>query len=95
MEQNSLSKTLTSVVEFFIGFFIGALVEYVAIKLYMKWDISKKSKVKLFIVAVIELFIIILLAQNFQRMAIFGLFSSQFFIFDYALGRFYNPIKNL
>lgn len=91
----SLSKAITNTGEFFLGFLMGSLIEYIAIRIYTTWDPKKMSNLKLFTVSIVGLFVICLVSQNFQQMTKFGLFSSQIFIFDYAFTRFYNPIKNL
>lgn len=93
MDHVSVSRAMTSVMEFFGGFIIGAFIEYIAMRAYTKWDPLKVSNTKLLVVVTLELFFIFLISQHFQTT--YGLFTSQFFIVDYALTRFYNPNKNL
>lgn len=86
---------LINVVEFCIGVLIGVFIENITIEAYLKWDPSKKSKLKLSIVALVELFVVFLISQSLRRVMIFGLLSSLVFIYNYALIKFYDPLENL
>ena len=85
-----------NVFDFAMGFSIGAMLEFVAIKTYMFVDPRKRSRSLLIMVAFTELLLLFTLANKLgSREAWFGMISSQVFIFNYTIRRFYDPIRDL
>ncbi len=85
-----------NVIDFSMGFFIGAMLEFVAINTYLIVDPRKRSRSLLIMVALAELLLLFTLAKKLEsREAWFGMISSQVFIFNYTIRRFYDPIRDL
>lgn len=85
-----------NLVDFTMGFFIGAMLEFVAIKTYLLVDPKKRSKTMLVLVALIELLLLFSIANQLgSREAWFGIISSQLFIFNYTIRKFYDPLRDL
>lgn len=87
----------TKIGKFFVGFLFGLVIELIAVELYKKIDPKSESDLKLFIIVVIQLYCIIAIMEYasltddlYSRI---GILSSQLFVFDYALKRFYTRIQ--
>jgi hypothetical protein len=88
---------IQNVVKFSFGFFIGMVIEWLAIFIYKKVDPEEESNIKLILLVLMQLIIIFTLIEELDMIDDFysriGMISSQVFVFDYALKRFY-PFKN-
>jgi len=89
---------LKKISKFFLGFLFGLIIELIAVELYKKIDPKSKSDLKLLIVVIIQLYCIIAIIEYasltddlYSRI---GILSSQLFVFDYALKRFYTRIQS-
>lgn len=91
-----MSDLIVNLVDFAMGFFIGAMLEFVAIRTYLLVDPRKRSRSLLALVAIAELMLLFTLANRLgSREAWFGVISSQLFIFNYTIRKFYDPIRDL
>ena len=91
-----MDDVFVSLLNFCIGFVAGAILEYLAINTYLLIDPEKTSKLYIVIIAVIELLLLFKVAKVLDtKEAWFGLVTSQLFIFNHVIRKFYNPLRNL
>ncbi|UUT40569.1 hypothetical protein [carnivorous sponge associated iridovirus] len=88
---------IQNVAKFAFGFVIGMVVEWVGIYVYKQIDPEEESNVKLVALVLMQLIVLFTMMEKFSLVDDFytrvGMFSSQVFVFDYALKRLY-PFRN-